>query len=233
MLKQKIIHYIYERKWLIAVIITLIFSLFFLVIKCNALTNQINEMNVSEISTSSTESEKENIKNDKEEKETDPEKTKTTDSTTDIDALIEENKKLKKMLQNQTEDKNIEIKLKTAAVKFIDANYNYDEKEITAQERENIFKQTVTSSYYKKLRPDNVGNSAFVMMTGETGTYNIKSIYYSDIYGDEPAVAIIYSTEIKCPSFDEPIKNTFFQAFNLAFEDNEWKVNGLIDTTTP
>ena len=45
-----------------------------------------------------------------------------------------------RMLQNQTDKENLEIDLKTAAIKFIDASYNYDEKAI--QHPKNVAQRT-------------------------------------------------------------------------------------------
>lgn len=231
-MKKKIINYIAERKWLLAISFVLLLAVIALAIRCDYLTKEVGRADIIENVTAAEVKEEEQESKNETTDITDPNTEKTTETTIDVNSLIDENKKLKSMLQNQTDNENLEIDLKTAAIKFIDASYNYDESNTTTEERENVFKSTVTPRYYKKLRPENVGTSAFIMMKGETGAYTIKAVYYADINTDEPKVAVMYTTKINCPLFDEPVENQFFQAFTLAMDDGEWKVDDLVDVTT-
>ena len=94
-MKKKIINYIAERKWLLAISFVLLLAVIALAIRCDYLTKEVGRADIIENVTAAEVKEEEQESKNETTDITDPNTEKTTETTIDVNSLIDENKKLK------------------------------------------------------------------------------------------------------------------------------------------
>lgn len=218
-MKDKILQFILERKWLLSIIIVLMIVVGMLVFSVTTLSSQIQQGQQTETTGTSefsfsyptgvTEEETEKVA------ETEP-----TDSTSREDMQID------------TEAAELEAELRKVIVQYLDAYYDYDESETTSADIENALKSVTTEEYYKKYINPEEGASVFVLSKGEVSSYYLDSIYYADLDTDSPKASALYNTRRNSDSSKDYSYLGMFQAFTFEKVDGEWKIAETKDYTT-
>lgn len=223
--REKIGNFILSRKWSIAIITVLLIALVTVVMNYIGLINQINSKS-EEQQTQPT------IATSSEIEPTEATEQKSTDSS-EVQALKEENEKLRKMVQGEVGSEQLEGELKTAVEKYLKAFYEYSEKETTSEELEATVKATVTDSCFKKyFRPENAGGTMFLIMADEESSYKLDSMYFSDLNTESPKVAAMFNTKLSDPNMDKPLYAQIFQVYTMKQVDGEWKIDNMKDAST-
>lgn len=218
-MKDKILQFILERKWLLSIIVVLLIVIGLLLFSVVSVSSQIQQSqqteptSISDFSFTSPTNTTEEISESTDEAE-------PTDSTSREDMQID------------TKASEIEAELKKVVVQYLDAYYDYSESETTSTDIENQLKGIVTEEYYNNYINPEEGMSAFAISKGEVSSYYLDSVYYADLDTNSPKLSALYNTRSKNDSSENYSYYGMFQAFTFKQVDGEWKIDASKDALT-